>query len=350
MGALLFTYMIPQRRVVTQHDLELVVAGRTYRDIVAFIVRLNEAAKGKELGSVKSKSSSVLALEELLKDVDNAVTKFPSHESSSRFGKHEFRDFYDYVHDHAREWLLRLLKLDADQVDEIAGYFVESWGNRQRIDYGSGHELNFICFLLCLEKINILQESDDEGVVLDVFWRYLATMRRIQKEYWLEPAGSHGVWGLDDYHFLPFLFGSGQLVTHKYLRPLSIHDTDMVEMFADKYYYFGCIYFINSVKSAGLRWHSPMLDDISSAKSWQKVNDGMIKMYKAEVLGKLPIMQHFLFGSLLPAPEGVTPVDQVLQDVHDHNCWADCCGIKVPSAIAAAEATKKPGLRALPFD
>jgi serine/threonine-protein phosphatase 2A activator len=94
-------------------------------------------------------------------------------------------------------------------------------------------------------------------------------MRILQSTYWLEPAGSHGVWGLDDYHFLPFLFGSAQLkgsfnfnnrveklcrltliyIGHKFLRPKSIHDNEVVEEYSKDYMYLACIHFINSVST-----------------------------------------------------------------------------------------------------
>lgn len=63
--------------------------------------------------------------------------------------------------------------------------------------------------------------------------------------------------------------------------------------------YLSCIKFIKDVKNkAPFSETSPMLNDISAAVSWQKVATGMIKMYQAEVLQKLPVAKHVYFGSI----------------------------------------------------
>lgn len=64
--------------------------------------------------------------------------------------------------------------------------------------------------------------------------------------------------------------------------------------------YFGCIKFIKQVKK-GVPFgeSSPMLNDISAVQSWEKVTTGMMKMFQAEVIGKLPVIKHLKFGSLL---------------------------------------------------
>lgn len=182
---------------------------------------------------------------------------------------------------------------------EIVPYFSDSFGNASRIDYGTGHETNFAAWLYCLARLGVIGEEDYQAVVGRVFVKYLELMRKLQLVYCLEPAGSHGVWGLDDYHFLPFIFGSSQLIDHKYMKPKSIHNKDILDNFSHEYLYLACIGFVMKVKKGHFAEHSPMLDDISGVPNWKKVNSGLLKMYKAEVLEKVPIMQHFLFGSLI---------------------------------------------------
>lgn len=98
-------------------------------------------------------------------------------------------------------------------VPYVKPYLLASFGSFGRMDYGTGHETSFALFLLCLALTRFLRPAPDEerSVVLTVFPRYLRLCWRPQDVYKLEPAGSHGVWGLDDSSFLGYIFGSGQL-------------------------------------------------------------------------------------------------------------------------------------------
>jgi serine/threonine-protein phosphatase 2A activator len=98
-------------------------------------------------------------------------------------------------------------------IPHIKPYLLTSFGSFLRMDYGTGHETSFALFLLCLMLVRFFRpEADEEReLVLRVFLRYLRLCWRLQDVYRLEPAGSHGVWGLDDSHFLSYIFGSGQL-------------------------------------------------------------------------------------------------------------------------------------------
>merc|ERR1711988_61849 len=142
----------------------------------------------------------------------------------------------------------------AQAITELREYLLDSFGSYERIDYGTGHELNFIVFLYCMCKIGIYGVDDYEALINKIFQRYLLLMRRLQTYYYLEPAGSHGVWGLDDYQFLPFLFGASQLLHHPYITPRAIHQDLMLEEHGEEFLYLNQVSFVNSTKTVkGLR-------------------------------------------------------------------------------------------------
>jgi len=225
--------------------------------------------------------------------------ELPPAAHTSRYGNPAFRPFHGKLRENAVPLLESLLPstLRGSAV-ELAPYLIDSFGNSTRIDYGTGHETNFLTLMFCLAKIGVVGEEDIHSLVLWVFPRYVNLMRKIQTTYWLEPAGSHGCWGLDDYQFFPFMWGAAQLVEHPVIPPNGIHNEKLVNEYGEQFMYLQSIQFIKQVKKGPLWETSPMIHDISGVPTWSKINTGMLKMYQAEVLSKFPIMQHFLFGSI----------------------------------------------------
>lgn len=121
-----------------------------------------------------------------------------------------------------------------------------------------------------------------------VLYRYLVLIRKLILKYSLEPAGSHGVWGLDDHSFLPYIFGSAQYgpVIESDMKsiptegsvegapdPGDVVNAGIVERERKQNLYFGAIGFINDVKRGPFWEHSPTLFDISGVRAgWAKIN------------------------------------------------------------------------------
>ncbi|XP_073872412.1 serine/threonine-protein phosphatase 2A activator isoform X5 [Macaca fascicularis] len=248
-----------------------------------FIIPKKEIHTVPDMGKWK-RSQAIEKLVALLNTLDRWIDETPPVDQPSRFGNKAYRTWYAKLDEEAENLVATVVPTHlAAAVPEVAVYLKESVGNSTRIDYGTGHEAAFAAFLCCLCKIGVLRVDDQIAIVFKVFNRYLEVMRKLQKTYRMEPAGSQGVWGLDDFQFLPFIWGSSQLIDHPYLEPRHFVDEKAVNENHKDYMFLECILFITEMKTGPFAEHSNQLWNISAVPSWSKVNQGLIRMYKAEM-------------------------------------------------------------------
>lgn len=375
-------HLLPVRQIRTLSHLQSFHSSTSYERLISFINILCTSIIGIPT-PIDQIPITTPFITEVFQAMENGIKRNPPQTHSSRFGNTSFRDWIDEM---SFELPRIHQKYHINNWQEISSYLLNSLGDRHRIDYGTGHEAHFIIWML------LLWESDFDGFIVNdnfsgvyssntsntsntenttpnliftIFHPYIQLMRKIHRTYLLEPAGSHGVWGLDDYHFLPFLFGANQLRGHKDLKPKHIRNPPILLTYRKHFIYFDLIYELLLVKpEVSLRWHAPLLDDISAVRSWDKVSEGLMKMYAVEVLSKLPIMQHLLFGSLFSLVRSGNgdgdgdgngddsdsygndgDVDIVtkksnkaknIKSIHLHSNRGDCCGNPIPSRYVIA--------------
>ncbi|TPX50272.1 hypothetical protein SeLEV6574_g01013 [Synchytrium endobioticum] len=314
-------YTPPVKRINDEQlHMPIWLNSEAFARLVEFLLALNDAVKNKKNSDPCTQSEATKKVGALLDQLDHWTDDIPPLETPQRFGNKAFKIWTDRLEQNAETLIASILPLAKHSaIPELAPYLSGSFGHGTRLDYGSGHELSFVALLCCLELMDVFTADDYQALVTTVFVKYLEVVRKIQKSYTLEPAGSHGVWGLDDHQFLPFYWGSAQLIDHPKLKPKSVTHKDTVDMVARDYMYFRCIQFIIEVKHGPFHETSPMLYDISGVPNWSKVNSGMLKMYIAEVLGKFPVVQHLPCGSLLPFVEASSTSQGPLATLYNAN-------------------------------
>jgi hypothetical protein len=188
---------------------------------------------------------------------------------------------------------------------ELGQYWKGSFGDGVRVDYGTGHEASFLMWLFGLFQAGVMSGEDAlRECATAIIPTYLSVVARLIHEYSLEPAGSHGAWSLDDYQYVPFLLGAAQLKGHAHVKPKSALNEDILEWGVRDYLFLRAMETVKRTKvGSTFAEMAPLLHDICLIESWDRVSKGLLSMFEEEVLGKFPVAQHFLFGSLLSAQE-----------------------------------------------
>jgi len=281
------------------------VASPAYKEILDFIYAIQSSLKGMKKSQMPPTTNEcLLQFDALFERLEQIFANNPPKVGDARFEDPVFRRFHDELTSKftqiMEETILSPKFIPKNIIIELKTYFLDSFGNQFRLDYGTGHELNFFCFLLILYKSKVYTEKDFPYLIFKILFKYVLFVRKLQVDYMLEPAGARGVWGLDEYQFLPFIFGASQLIGNREITPKSVKDNDVLLDYKDEYLYLDCVDHIKSVKSgATFPEYAPVLYSITNVKSWDKVAKGLVKMYEDDVLKKVVIIQHFYFGSVL---------------------------------------------------
>eukprot|EP00088_Acartia_fossae_P022945 TRINITY_DN24027_c0_g1_i2.p1 TRINITY_DN24027_c0_g1~~TRINITY_DN24027_c0_g1_i2.p1 ORF type:complete len:480 (+),score=60.37 TRINITY_DN24027_c0_g1_i2:46-1485(+) len=292
-------YIEPSKQVRKPNMIEVWEESEAYQQYLGFIIDIGESLQGRKISEQIQISENCDKLLKILDQLRQYADDTPPIEMQARYGNPAYRDWFDLLDGNADALVAELLPEElSGAAIELVPYLVESFGNDTRIDYGTGHEMTFVMFVCGLFKIGFLKEDDKLAVGLKVFSKYFDLCRYLQTRYRMEPAGSMGVWNLDDYQFVAFILGAAQLLKGAKLKPKSIPDPEMADMLKKDFHLFACLAFIHQVKSGPFHEHSNQLWNISAVQLWSKVFTGLIKMYRAEVLCKFPVIQHALFGSI----------------------------------------------------
>jgi len=222
-----------------------------YNNIREFIFRVNNSIKSEEQKDPEIPDPYIGKINEIVESTDLS----PEHSRYANIA----------------------MKTVIHQIEELSDnrHLQKSFGESSRMDFGTGHELNFICYLYerCTQGLLKINE------IYSLYRAYYSIIKKYIKKYNIEAAGARGCWSVDDYTLIPYIFGSAENFDVEGVA-LNMPNGLFKDACEDKPI-------------------TGMLESLCK-NTWAGVNVKMLSMYDTEVLGKYVVTQHFIYSSYLP--------------------------------------------------
>ena len=178
-------YKLPEKLINNPMKMGVFLRSQAYHKVIRFIQKCSGKLVNTTMETPLEETPAVLMIVDLLERLDCLIDEtppLPVEPGALRFGNKAYVEWAEKKDALIIEQLpLILAQLDLSAAAVEAGlYLCESFGNSTRIDYGTGHETNFICFLLVLDEIGYFGEAAQKEIILAIFQRYLLLCRRLQ--------------------------------------------------------------------------------------------------------------------------------------------------------------------------
>lgn len=148
----------PIKRIKIPVEIEAkFLKSQAFYYVNTFILALNEAMKRRKLSEPCEPINPVIVRAvNVIERLGGWMKEYPlaPEISLSRFGNIAFRGWFDRVASESSSLMKEIVGGECEdwQLLELSTYFKEAFGNRTRIDYGTGHELDFVAWMCCLAR------------------------------------------------------------------------------------------------------------------------------------------------------------------------------------------------------
>ena len=175
-----WSFQVPQKTITSEQVLEEFLKSETCLQFEKFLARTSRAVQNKKASAPCQVSPVLQRFLGVLDMMESWLIEIPPLQQPMRYGNMAFRDYGKKLLDSMDAIMITIFgsSLPEGGRRELGVYLYESIGNTTRIDYGTGHETNFVALLFCLE-VHILRlyysflplrELDQFDIVTDIYF------------------------------------------------------------------------------------------------------------------------------------------------------------------------------------